>query len=164
MNNFVFSQDPLLYTSTILPQQPHSEADIKRQLDTVMAQYQAIQQQKAPQKPPEIMHDYLGELDNITANLDQSISEALNNNEEFITLNNYIKQSIQIELMKGVKERINSNPEVVNRINRMKEIINEAKSIQENEDRRSLNELNDYIKNYSDMTFNEYKQLKSQMV
>ena len=45
--------------------------------------------------------------------------------------------------------------------NRAKDIIREVKLTQEVEDRRSLNELNDYITNYSDMTFNEYKQLKA---
>lgn len=163
MNNFVFSQDPLLYTSTIIPPK-QSEMDIKRQLDTVMAQYQALQQQQPPQKPVDYQVDHLGDLDNITSNLDQSITEILYNNEEFVSLNNYIQQSIQVELMRGVKDRMNSNPDIVSRINRMKEIINDAKSNRENEDRKSLNELNDYIKNYSDMTFNEYKQLKSQMV
>lgn len=159
MNNFVFSSDPLLYSSTI-PQNPQTEADIKKQLDSVMAQYQAMQMQKPPQQPEVVSVDHLGELDNLTKNLDPNISNFLNNNEEYNQLNVYLQQSIQIELMRGVKNRLNNNPDVVTRINRMKEIINEAKSIQENEDRKSLNELNDYIKNYSDMTFNEYKQLK----
>jgi hypothetical protein len=34
------------------------------------------------------------------------------------------------------------------------------KNAQEVEDRKSLSELNEYIMHYSDMTFNEYKQLK----
>ena len=163
MNNFVFSSAPLLYSST-LPQQPQSEVDIKKQLDSVMAQYQALQMQKPPQQPEQSTPDYLGELDNITKNLDPNILNLLGSNEEYNQLNSYIQQSIQIELMRGVKARINSNPEVVNRINRMKEIINDVKSERENEDRKSLNELNDYIKNYSDMTFNEYKQLKQKQL
>lgn len=163
MNNFVFSSDPLLY-STTLPQQPQSEVDIKKQLDSVMAQYQALQMQKPPQQPEQSIPDYLGELDNITKNLDPNILNLLGSNEEYNQLNAYIQQSIQIELMRGVKARMNSNPEVVNRINRMKEIINDVKSERENEDRKSLNELNDYIKNYSDMTFNEYKQLKQKQL
>lgn len=163
MNNFVFSSDPLLY-STTLPQQPQSEVDIKKQLDSVMAQYQALQMQKPPQQPEQSIPDYLGELDNITKNLDPNILNLLGSNEEYNQLNSYIQQSIQIELMRGVKARMNSNPEVVNRINRMKEIINDVKSERENEDRKSLNELNDYIKNYSDMTFNEYKQLKQKQL
>ena len=72
----------------------------------------------------------------------------------------WIQQTIQSEIMKSIKPRLNSNPEVVNKINRAKEIIQGLKSAQEAEDRKSMSELNDYITNYSDMTFNEYKQLK----
>ena len=159
MNNFVFSQDPLLYSTTI-PQQTHmSEADIKRQLDSVVAQYQALQQQKPPQ-PEQVAEDHIGALDNLVRGLDQSIVESLNNNQEFIQINTWIQQAIQAEIMKNVKIKLNTNPEVLSKVNRAKEIIQEAKNTQEAEDRKSLSELNDYITNYSDMTFNEYKQLK----
>lgn len=164
MNNFVFSQDPLLYTTTI-PQQP-SETDIKRQLDTVMAQYQALQQQKPPTPPTQqtvAVEDHIGALDNMMQSLNQSVLDSLNTNVEFVQLNQTLQQSIQIELMKGIKEKLNVNPDVINRVSRMKEIIQETKTQQENEDRQSMSELNDYIKNYSDMTFNEYKQLKQSM-
>ena len=62
--------------------------------------------------------------------------------------------------MKSVKSKLNTNPEVISKVSRAKEIIQEMKTIQESEDRKSLSELNDYITNYSDMTFNEYKQFK----
>jgi hypothetical protein len=158
MNNFVFGQDPLLYTTTI-PQQP-TEVDIKRQLDTVMAQYQALQQQKPPVPQERIVEDHIGGLDNMMQSLNQNLLDVLNNNAEFIQLNQSLQQSIQIELMRGIKEKLNTNHEVVAKVSRMKEIIQEVKIQQDNEDRQSLSELNDYIKNYSDMTFNEYKQLK----
>lgn len=158
MNNFVFSQDPLLYSTTI--PQPTSEVDIKRQLDTVMAQYQALQQQKPPQAPEPMQEDHIGDLDNIIKNLDQSLIEILDSDLEFIQLNTFLQESIQVEIMRGVKQRLNNNPEVVSKVKRMKEIVSELKHIRDNEDRKSLSELNDYIKNYSDMTFNEYKQLK----
>ena len=163
MNNFVFSQDPLLYTTTI-PQQPN-EVDIKRQLDTVMAQYQALQQQKPPTPPAQqiVVEDHIGGLDNLMQNLNQSVLDSLNTNIEFVQLNQTLQQSIQIELMRGIKEKLNVNPDVINKVARMKEIIQETKTQQENEDRQSMSELNDYIKNYSDMTFNEYKQLKQSM-
>ena len=158
MNNFVFSQDPLLYSQTI-PQHPQSDMDIKRQLDTVMAQYQALQQ-KPPQIPEPPVEDHLGSLDNIVKTLDATIMENLNTNQEFVQLNIWIQQAIQMEIMKSVKSKLNSNPEVVSKINRAKDIIQEIKINQESEDRKSLSELNDYITNYSDMTFNEYKQFK----
>lgn len=158
MNNFVFSQDPLLFNQTVPSHQP-TDLDIKRQLDTVMAQYQALQQQKPPQQP-ETIEDHIGSLDNIVKNLDTVLLESLNTDPEFIQLNAWIQQAIQSEIMRSIKPRLNSNPEVVNKINRAKDIIQELKSAQEAEDRKSMSELNDYITNYSDMTFNEYKQLK----
>jgi hypothetical protein len=44
---------------------------------------------------------------------------------------------------------------------RLKDIITSAKKEKNDEHNRNLMELNDYIKNYSDLTFNEYKQLKN---
>ena len=67
---------------------------------------------------------------------------------------------IQMEIMKSVKHTLNANPEVISKISRARDIIREVRVAQETEDRKSLNELNDYITNYSDMTFNEYKQFK----
>jgi hypothetical protein len=64
-------------------------------------------------------------------------------------------------IMKEVKWKINSNQESVKTINRIKEIINTFKQEKDNEDRKNMSELTDYIKNYSDMTFNEYKRLKN---
>lgn len=168
MNNFVFSQDPILYNSTI-PQQPQNEVDIKRQLDSIMAQYQALQQkQSAPppspvttEKPPQ---DYLGELDDILNSMDPTIIETLSANEEYIQLNNSIQQDIQLAIMKEVKWKINSNPESIKTIKRIREIIDFAKQEKENEDRKNISEISDYIMNYSDMTFNEYKRLKNKTI
>lgn len=160
MNNFVFSQDPLLYSSSI-PQCPQpSDVDIKRQLDMIMTQYQAMQQKQPPTQPDPAVEDHLGILDEMVRNVDTITAESLNNNEEFIQINNWIQQAIQTEIMKSIKHNLNTNPEVISKINRAKEIIKDLKSAQELEDRKSLNELNDYITNYSDMTFNEYKQFK----
>lgn len=158
MNNFVFSSDPLLYSGPTLPSQQTNEIDIKRQLDNLMIQYQNLQQ--APSHKPEYIPDHIGELDGIIAKLDDEMMKELNNNNEFVTLNNYIQQSIQSEIMKSVKTKLNSNPEFVSRVNKMKDIINEAQQQKDQESKRNLDELTDYIQNYSDMTFNEYKQLK----
>jgi hypothetical protein len=160
MNNFVFSQDPLLYSSNIHQFNPQNDTDIKRQLDTMLAQYQALQQKQPPTQPEPQVEDHIGILDDLVKNSDPAIIEVLNTNAEFIQINNWIQQMIQTEIMKSVKHSLNTNPEVISKISRAKDIIREVKINQETEDRRSLNELNDYITNYSDMTFNEYKQFK----
>lgn len=156
MNNFVFGQDPLLY-STTLPQYQQQDVDIKKQLDTVMAQYQMMQQK---QQPEPLIEDHIGNLDNMVKNLDPAVTTILESDAEFIQINAWIQQMIQNEIMKSVKMKLNTNQDVIMKINRAKELIQQAKNTQDNEDRKSLNELNDYITNYSDMTFNEYKQLK----
>lgn len=166
MNNFVFSQDPLLYSSTIpQAQRPQSEAEIKRQLDSVMAQYQALQQnqQSTPPTPPttqESAEDYLGELDNMIKNTDEDILNILQADQEYIQLNTMIQQSIQAAIMHEVKWKINSDKNAVQYINRLKDIIQSAQKEKESEEKRNISEINEYIKNYSDMTFNEYKRLK----
>lgn len=160
MNNFVFSQDPLLYNATQPQYYPQNDMDIKRQLDTVLAQYQALQQKQPPREPEPQVEDHLGILDDMVRDLDPAVIEALNCNQEFVQINGWIQQMIQMEIMKSVKHSLNTNSEVVTKISRAKDIIREVKIAQEAEDRRSMNELNDYITNYSDMTFNEYKQFK----
>jgi hypothetical protein len=67
---------------------------------------------------------------------------------------------IQEEMMRGVRMKINSNPEAINKMNRLKELIATAKKSKNEEDRKVMADINDYIKNYSDLTFDEYKQLK----
>lgn len=162
MNNFVFSQDPILYSSTV-PQYHMEPQEIKKQLDTVMAQYQTLQQNVQDNKnkePYQAPIDYLGDLDALISELDESDLEILNNNEEFTQLNTYIQQSIQQEIINSVKWKINSNPEKIDKINKLKSIIKDVKKEKDMVQKRNMCELNDYIQNYSDMTFNEYKKIK----
>lgn len=158
MNNFLFSQDPILYSSTI-PQYQQDQGEIKKQLDVVMAQYQQLQQNK--QEPPQQTPvDYLGELDNVLSTLDEGDITLLNQDPEYIQLNTYIQQMIQSEMVNSIKWKINSDQYKVDKINRLKNIILNVKKEKEIEQRKNMSELNDYIQNYSDMTFNEYKKIK----
>jgi hypothetical protein len=164
MNNFVFSQDPLLYTSLASRQNPQTEYDLKRQLDEAMAQYQALSQitqiQPPVQPAPQPSKDYLGEIDEIMRGLDEDVALALNADVEYLKINDDLQKMIQEEMMRGVRMKINSNPEAINKMNRLKELIATAKKSKNEEDRKVMADINDYIKNYSDLTFDEYKQLK----
>ena len=151
-NNFILGSDPLLYSQFVQPQQENIE--LKRQLDNAMIQYQQLQ------KEPELV-DHLGELDNILKSTNEDLLISLSNNEEFVLLNNYIQQAIQTEILKSVKWKLNNNQEVVRKVDQLKQLIRSVSKEKENEDKRNMLELNDYIKNYSDLTFNEYKQLKN---
>lgn len=157
MNNFVFgTTDPLLY-SNIVPRQEYTEPDIKKQLDTVMMQYQQMQQSRQ-QEPSQ--KDWIGDFDNALKSLDVDVAEALSTDQEFTQLNAMMQQDIQNEIMISIKWKLNNKQEIVQRVKRMMDIIDNYNRTKANEDRKNLSEIADYIQNYSDMTFNDYKKLK----
>jgi hypothetical protein len=157
MNNFVFGSDPLLYSNSIPRQEYITEPDIKRQLDVLTQQYQQLQQSKTTEV---VQHDWLGEFDKTLKELEPDIAEVISADQEFVQLNTLIQQDIQSEIMSTIKWRINNKSEVTQRIKRLMDIITYYKQNKVNEDKKNISELNDYIQNYSDMTFNEYKKMK----
>lgn len=159
MNNFVFgSGDPLLYGSTISRPDYVNETDIKRQLENVMQQYQQLQQTKAAAEPPQ--KDWIGDFDRTLKALDPDVAEALMADQEFTQLNAITQQDIQNEIMSSIKWKLNGRQETASRVKRMMEIIDNYNRNKANENKKNIAEIADYIQNYSDMTFNEYKKLK----
>ena len=93
--------------------------------------------------------------------LDADIESALSNDQEFIQLNAIVQQDIQNEIMQSIKWKLNGRQDTVQRVKRMMDIIEHYNHEKHNEDKRQMAEISDYLQNYSDMTFNEYKQLKA---
>jgi hypothetical protein len=162
MNNFVFgASDPLLYNN-IIPNGQNSlygsENDIKRQLDNVMQQYQQLQQSKQVESPQS--KDWVGDFDNTLKGLDPDVANALMEDQEFVQLNAVLQNDIQNEIMLSIKWKLNGKQDTVHRIKRMLDIIDNYNRDKANNDKKNIAELTDYIQNYSDMTFNDYKKLK----
>ena len=134
------------------------ETDIKRQLDTIMQQYQQLSQAKSADAP---QRDWIGDFDSILKGLDIAVADALQKDQEFEQLNAMLQQDIQNEIMHSIKWKLNSRQDVTQRVRRMMDIIENYNRDKANEDKKNLADLTDYIQNYSDMTFNEYKQMKS---
>lgn len=154
MNNYIFSQDPLLFQKPI--QQPLDDDQLRLQLERTIQQYQALQSQPQPTQ----QKDVLGEFDKKLKSLDANTLEMLSNNAEYVDLNNILQQLIQEELIQSIRWKINSNQTAVQKISRMQDIISEVTREAELEEKRNMYELNDYIKNYSNITFDEYKKIK----
>ena len=93
MNNFVFSQDPLLYTTLMTKQNPQTEYDARRQLDEAMAQYQAMTQQQ-PLQPKAPTKDYLAEIDNMIKDLDDDVVQHLTSDPEYVHINDELQKMI----------------------------------------------------------------------
>lgn len=71
----------------------------------------------------------------------------------YIEANNKLGILVQAELLNLVKRQINANPEVI------KNVIESVKAYKKERD-KEMNDFQDYIKNYSDITYKEYKELK----
>lgn len=161
MNNFVFSQDPLLYTTLMGRQTPQTEEDMRRQLNEAILQYQSLNQPQQPQTTSSSQtKDYLGEIDKMISELDEDIVLKLTSDAEYLKLQEDLQKMIQEEMLKSIRWKVNSNPTAITKMERLKELIAIAKKNKTDEDRKMMADLNDYVKNYSDLTFDEYKQLK----
>lgn len=134
---------------------------MKQQLDNAIAQYQSMQQSFNGKQSPQ-GKDHLGELDELMKELDDSVAEKLKTNQEFITLNAQVQEMIQTEIMRSVKWKINSNPDAIAKIDSLKGMIKTATKEQTAEEKRNMLELNDYLNNYSSMSFDDYKRIKTQ--
>lgn len=88
----------------------------------------------------------------------QSLSDAditeLSNYKPYNEANNALAMLIQSELLKLVRNEINKNAEAINNV---------IASIKEykNQKQKEQNDFQDYIKNYSDLTYNDYIKLKN---
>jgi hypothetical protein len=140
-------------------QNPQSEYDARRQLDEAMAQYQAMTQQQ-PIQPKVPTKDYLAEIDNMVKDLDEDVIQVLSSDPEYVHINDELQKMIQEEMMRNIKWKINTNPDAITKMDKLKEIISNAKKTKADEDKKVMADINEYIRNYSDLTFEEYKQLK----
>lgn len=147
MNNiFLPGNDPLLYNShQYYPQQ------FQEKMDQRYNEYIGRMKQ---------IPDKLSELDAKLKNLNPAMEEELKNDIEFVDLSNTLQSNIQSEIMMLVKQQINSNPEMIKNIDRQITIIRNVESKVNESERKNIAELNDYLKNYSNITFDEYKKLK----
>lgn len=155
MNFFYHNDDPLLshYKNNINP--------YDNQISDAYANLYRQQLMQQPQPNNELLKDWVGELDYKMKNLQPEVVKELNKNDEFMQLNKIIQNEIQSEIMSIVKFKLNSSQNIQNNIKRQLEIINEVSEHTYDEERRNISELNDYVKNYSHLTFDEYKRIKN---
>lgn len=157
-NNFFLNQDPLLYQTPFT--QSADDDMLRRHISDSIMQYNMAKRQKDSMMP-DAARDYIGELDGVNKKMgDVGVSELMSN-PEYVKLSKELQEIIQNEILMSIKWRINMNPTAVKNIERQMDIIKETNNNLENEQRRNILELNDYVKNYSNITFEEYKRIKN---
>lgn len=97
--------------------------------------------------------DHYANLEKELQSLTEFEISELANFQPYIEANNRLSILVQAELLNLVKGRINGNPEVI------KQVVESVKLYKQNKT-KELDELQDYIKNYPELSYNEYKELK----
>lgn len=133
------NQDPLLQNPV-------------QQMNPVL--FQQLQQQMN-------IKDYIGDLDRTLKELSPAVLNKLTLDQRFSKLNSEFQNCVQQELLSLVKARMNANTAITDNIKEQMKIIEEMKKSVESEKEASINEMNDYIKNYSTLTFDEYRRMKN---
>jgi hypothetical protein len=139
MNNFFVNQDPLLSNTPV------------QQINPLI--YQQIQELG--------IKDNVGELDKALKSLNPSVLNKLTTDVRFNKLNEEFQGAVQQELLSLVRGKLNTNQSVTDNIKEQLKIIDDVKRSVESEKEESLNEMNDYMKNYSHLTFDDYKKMKN---
>ena len=153
MNNIFLPNDPLLYNS---PSTQMLQQEFQQKMEQKYNDYLMRNMQNIP--------DRLSELDSkmkSICGLYYFNLEKLNEDIEFNELNQTLQATIQAELMMLIKQKLNTNQEALKNIERQLVIIKNIESKINEDERKNISELNDYLKNYSNMTFDEYKKLKN---
>ena len=162
MNIFYHNEDPLLYQRANSPIFQEGQTVNPSQMTDVYANLykqqliKEMQQQNIPQQK-----DWIGELDKVMKNLDTSTVEMLNSNQEFVALNGQLQGMIQSEIMSLVKIKLNNVSNVTENVKKQLEIIDDTERQIKKVEKQNMAELNDYMQNYSNLTFDEYKKLKN---
>jgi hypothetical protein len=158
----LYNNDPLLRnapTYSLFNSAPQNVNDTS--LETYAQLYKQQLMMEMQRQQDYSTTDWLSELDKTLKNLDPSTVNILNNDYEFSVLNGQLQSLIQAELMSLVKIKINSNPSAVDNMKKQMDLIKNTTNKIQQEEKQNLSELNDYMKNYSHLTFDEYRKLKN---
>lgn len=111
------------------------------------------QDQSLFQQYQNLTTDHYSILQKELQTLTENETNELANFKPYIEANAKLSMLVQSELLNLVKRQINSNPDIVNG-------VIESVKMFKNEKSKEMNDFQDYIKNFSDITYKEYKQLK----
>ena len=97
--------------------------------------------------------DHYGNLQAELQTLSEIEITELSKFPQYIEANSKFSMLVQSELLNLIKKQINSNPEVVNNVIESVKLFKKEKN-------KEMTDFQDYIKNFSDITYREYIQLK----
>ena len=157
MSVFYHNDDPLLHQTMF--QTSMNQNNLSDTYAQMYKQQLMMEMQQQQQQP--LVRDWVGDLDKAMKELDSTTVELLNSDSDFSTLNVQLQSLIHMELMDLVKIKINTNEKAVDNIKKQMDIMKNTTQKVKDEEKQNFNDLNDYLKNYSHLTFDEYRKIKN---
>ena len=162
MSVFYQNDDPLLHQTMFQTSMFNQQANPSNLSDAYAQMYkQQLMMEMQQQQQQPLVRDWVGDLDKAMKELDSTTAELLNSDSDFSTLNVQLQSLINMELIDLVKIKINTNEKAVDNIKRQMDIMKNTTQKVKEEEKQNFNDLNDYLKNYSHLTFDEYRKIKN---
>lgn len=146
-----FAQDPLLGNSQSQPTMDDQLNDWAQKIIELQRQKNNFHMQPQQSKTP-----LWDEIDKVTDSLTETQKNYLNQNEEFVSSYGEIANMLQREYLRITRPMVEQSKEGEKALERHLALIKKLKksALQAEEEKTAL--WNDYINNYSNMTFNDY--------
>lgn len=162
MSVFYHNDDPLLHQTMFQTSMFNQQANPSNLSDAYAQMYkQQLMMEMQQQQQQPLVRDWVGDLDKAMKELDSTTAELLNSDSDFSTLSVQLQSLINMELIDLVKIKINTNEKAVDNIKRQMDIMKNTTQKVKEEEKQNFNDLNDYLKNYSHLTFDEYRKIKN---
>lgn len=114
-----------------------------------------------PNPMPYTPKDYIGMLDERLRGLTETERTLLGENETFVSLSTTFNNLVQREIMNLIRTKLNSDGGVIDNINQQLDIINKTSNKVKEQERQNLTIMNDYITNFSTISFAEYQAMRN---
>ena len=150
----MFENDPLLGNRPSIEQLAHENEIIQQKLQT-------LQQMPTTPTAQRSNTPVWDEIDRITSSLSDQERNFLQSSQEFQENSMAIQEMVNIELVRLVRDRIEKSPEGNEVLNRQLSFMKRAVKTAKEETARRDALLNEYMTQYSDMTFKEFMEMKS---
>lgn len=150
----MFENDPLLGNRPSIEQLAHENEIIQQKLQT-------LQQMPTTPTAQRSNTPVWDEIDRITSSLSEQERNFLQSSQEFQENSMAIQEMVNIELVRLVRDRIEKSPEGNEVLNRQLSFVKRAVKTAKEETARRDALLNEYMTQYSDMTFKEFMEMKS---
>lgn len=150
----MFENDPLLGNRPSIEQLAHENEMIQQKLQT-------LQQMPTTPTAQRTNTPIWDEIDRITSSLSDQEHNFLQSSQEFQENSMAIQEMVNVELVRLVRDRIEKSPEGNEILNRQLSFVKRAVKTAKEETARRDALLNEYMTQYSDMTFKEFMEMKS---